>query len=85
MKESKVRFHPSCDIMKGKIKTTAAENKQALKNQNCEWFVFDEISKNGRNAMLKGITPMDSTTIALLVGPMNTSNLKAIKGTVIFT
>ena len=43
-------------------------------------FVYDEMTKNGRIAMLKGVTPVDSTTIALTVGPINTSNMKIRKG-----
>lgn len=37
------------------------------------------MTKNGRIAMLKGVTPVDSTTIALTVGPINTSNMKIRK------
>ena len=43
-------------------------------------FVYDEMTKNGRVAMLKGVTPVDSTTVALTVGPINSSNMKILKG-----
>ena len=44
-------------------------------------FVYDEMTKNGRVAMLKGVTPVDSTTVALTVGPINSTNMKILKGT----
>ena len=43
-------------------------------------FVYDEMTKNGRVAMLKGVTPVDSTTVALTVGPINSTNMKILKG-----
>ena len=38
-KESKVRFHPSCDIMKGgRARGKEKDTKKSLKNQNSEWY-----------------------------------------------
>ena len=66
--------------MHGKSKVTASENKKALQNQIHEWFMFDEMVKNGRTAMLRGITPIHTSTMTLMVGPINNTNLQVMKG-----
>ena len=66
--------------MHGKSKVTASENKKTLQNQIHEWFMFDEMVKNGRTAMLRGITPIHTPTMTLMVGPMNNTNLHVMEG-----
>ena len=71
-KEAKVRFHPSCDILSnnnrgGKV-SASANVKAVTRNSNTDWFIFDEMTKSGRVAMIKGVTPVPSICVAMFSG-----------------
>ena len=75
-KEAKVRFHPSCDILSNNSRDTArggkvsasANVKAVTRNSDTDWFIFDEMTKSGRVAMIKGVTPVPSICVAMFSG-----------------
>ena len=72
-KEAKVRIHPSCEmLLKQSRKISAAENVRAIKQNAHEWFVYDEMTMNGRIAMVKCVTPVPSLSVAMFGGPLTT-------------
>merc|ERR1719195_318250 len=83
MKEAKVRFHPSCDILSNHGRDTArggkvsasANVKAVTRNSNTDWFIFDEMTKSGRVAMIKGVTPVPSICVAMFSGQISTSKM----------
>ena len=56
--------------------SVAIQSKNALKNNEEEWFLFDEMTKSGRVAMVKGVSPIHTSVVAMFAGPMTISNLK---------
>ena len=57
----KVKLHPSCQNQSGKSE---------------EWYVFDEMTKSGRVALLKSVTPIQPKTIAMFAGPLSLEKVK---------
>ena len=60
MRENKVRVAPGCVI------------RNELKNLVTDWLVFEEMSRVGRTAFVKGVTPVSPLTVALFGGSGNT-------------
>merc|ERR1719318_1086705 len=55
-KESKVRIHPG---------GVQAGSPLALKNSPTDWFVFDEMTRVGRCAYVRGVTPVSPLAVCL--------------------
>ena len=82
MKESKVRLHPSCEVLsslKGiHQKVTASDNAKAISGQSSEWFIYDEMTKSGRNAMVKCVSPVSGLNVALFAGPITLEGIQNV-------
>ncbi len=60
-KESRVRLHPSSAL--------AAYNKRGKDLPSGGWLVFNEMTRAGRTAYLRGVSSVSSLTVALMCGP----------------
>ena len=84
MKESKVRLHPGCEVLSalkggGKmVQPTASDNVKAISGQSSEWFIYDEITKSGRNAMVKVVSPVSALNVALFAGPITLEGIQNV-------
>ena len=79
MKESKVRLHPGCEVLsaiKGGKMVTASDNVKAISGQSSEWFIYDEMTKSGRNAMVKVVSPVSALNVALFAGPITLEGIQ---------
>ena len=61
-----------------KSKVTASENAKAISEQSLEWFIFDEMTKSGRNAMVKCVSPLSGLSVALFAGPITLESIKIV-------
>jgi hypothetical protein len=43
----------------------------AIKKQATDWFMFDEMTRRGKVALLKGVSAVNSITVALMAGPIS--------------
>ncbi len=74
-KESKVRLHPSSVL----LETGAGGNesghggaqrfRSSVGRVPTEWFVFDEMTRAGHLAMVRGVTAVSPVTVLLFAGP----------------
>lgn len=67
-KESKVRLHPSSALCLENKKTPGMTAK-AIKEIPTNWFIFDEMTRVGHLAMIRGVTAVSPTTVFLFAGP----------------
>lgn len=72
---SKVRLHPSSLILnsiatdRAHGRSTAAINsRKALHDLTTDWFIFDEMTRAGRLAMIRRVTAVSPITVALFAG-----------------
>ena len=76
-KESKVRLHPNAVLLnssdfnkKPKLSSTSSINNQKiLEAISADWFMFDEMTRAGRLALIRGVTVVTPITVALFAGP----------------
>ena len=75
-----MRLHPSCEVLSylRKSKVTASENVKAINAQSSEWFIYDEMTKSGRNAMVKCVSPVSGLSVALFAGPITLEEIKTM-------
>ena len=73
-KESKVRLHPSCCILEsvaskdgGQMSSQA--NKLSVSKIPTDWFIFDEMSRAGHLAMIRGVTAVSPVSVLIFAGP----------------
>ena len=61
-----------------KSKVTASENVKAINAQSSEWFIYDEMTKSGRNAMVKCVSPISGLSVMLFAGPITLEDIKTM-------
>ena len=77
-KESKVRLHPHSVLLdssqKSKLSATSSgSNQKSLGSISTDWFLFDEMSRAGRLALVRGVTAVSPVTVAIFAGPIRTT------------
>lgn len=60
MKESKVRLHPS---------SVLAESKNKLPDLASDWLVYNEMTRVGRTAYIRGVSLVSQMAVVLFAGP----------------
>ena len=73
-KESKVRLHPSSVLLESQqsegVGTVSAErNRSSVGRIPTEWFIFDEMTRAGHLAMVRGVTAVSPVTVLVFAGP----------------
>ena len=78
-KESKVRLHPNSVILNPSLKdkssaTSSGNNQKSLGAIATDWFLFDEMSRAGRLALIRGVTAISPVTVAIFAGPIRVAS-----------
>ena len=69
-----MRLHPSSvllaqDPIAGPGKVSAALNRLSVGQVPTEWFIFDEMTRAGHLAMIRGVTAVSPFTVLVFAGP----------------
>ena len=70
-KESKVRIHPSSvllDSAPGDDSSRNSEAKSKIGKLPTDWFIFDEMTRAGHLAMIRGVTAVSPVTVLIFAG-----------------
>ena len=87
-KENKVRLNPHSILLLStpsdnysKKSTSSMSNRRAMEQIATDWFIFDDMSRAGRLALVRGVTMVSPIAIALFAGPIReqTSTLDSEK------
>lgn len=69
-KESKVRFHPSSVLNSPNPKDNVASNRgNILASLPSEWFIYEEMTRIGRNSYARCCSLVSPITVAIFAGP----------------
>lgn len=71
-KENKVRLHPSSTLIdkKSTSKRNSADlTKTSVARVPTDWFIFDEMTRFGRLALVRTVTAVSPFTVMIFAGP----------------
>ncbi|XP_059081225.1 3'-5' RNA helicase YTHDC2-like [Tigriopus californicus] len=68
-KESTLRLNPDCSFFAAKGKGSSNSTKSSIKSIPTDWFIFEEMSRLGRMALIRGVTAISPVTVLLFAGP----------------
>ncbi len=71
-----MRLHPSSVLLEeaqkkggGEGACSAQRNRSSVGRITTDWFVFDEMTRAGHLAMIRGVTAVSPATILIFAGP----------------
>ena len=67
-RESKVRFHPS-SVLLDKEDGGGGGGRRAPIHVPTDWFLFDEMTRAGHLALVRGVTAVAPVTVLIFAGP----------------
>lgn len=68
-KESTLRVHPDCSFFVAKGRNSSNATKSSIDSIPTDWFIFDEMNRLGRVALIRGVTAISPMTVLLFAGP----------------
>jgi hypothetical protein len=73
-KESKVRLHPSSVLLENDTdsapgRVSSGRNRDSVGSIPTDWFVYDEMTRAGHLALIRGVTAVSPVTVLLFAGP----------------